>query len=724
MLAKCVVSTIAIAWATGAAALDLPSTEPTAQPAGASAPAAEIEPEEILVTAQRRSERLVDVPISIATATPAELEQAGPTSLENLTKITPGVYLQRGAYGLSPTVRGIGSTLSSSGGEQIVALYIDEIYYPTPTGNIFDLSSVAGVELLKGPQGTLFGRNATGGAILLRTLDPGYDRAGRFNVSYENLDEIRANGYVNVPLGDKVAFNAAVGYRWSDGYVHDLRTGRSTNPGRNFTARGKLLLEPADGFSLILTASHADFNDSTGTDLRNLQPAPLVRLLSGGPISTARRVSTFAIDQYIKTSTDELSARGRLDLWDGTLSTFTAWLNNKLDARNDLTGSYLPYDVALSVRTKTFSQEVNFASAQDKPLSYVAGVYYFRNRARVPTITQNGAPLFFSANGVESIAGYIDGTYTFGKLSLIAGLRYTYEDRTGQSGFGSTAATGTVTRFQKGSDRQWTPRVGLRYAVDDRSNLYATYSRGFKSGGFDLTTPTGPGVRPETVDAFEAGFKHGAGNLTFSTAAFYYLYNDTQVNATISGQNGSIFNQMFNVPKSRIYGAEADATLKLNDNFDIRAAIAYTHARYIDFKTAPGYIVNPADPATLGGLLFSNVSLDVSGKTMVRSPELTASGTLNYHVEVGDGDKFALSISPYYSSRVYFTFDNALSQKPYFTLDARATLTLNERLMLSIFGRNLTDSAYKTNAAQNALGLNTVAYARPRSYGASIGYSF
>lgn len=723
MFGKCLVSIIAIAWATSAAAQEMP----------ASAPAAEQRDHDIVVTAQRRSERLVDVPITVATASAADLEQAGPTSLENLTKITPGVYFQRAAYGLSPTVRGIGSTLSSSGGEQIVALYVDEIYYPTPTGNIFDLASIAGVELLKGPQGTLFGRNATGGAILLRTLDPGFDLAGKFNVSYEDLNEIRSSAYVNVPFGDKVALNASLAYRHSDGYVHDLRSGKSTNPGHNFTARGKLLIQPVDDFSLILTASHADLDDPTGTDLRNLQPAPLVSLLSGGPISKDRKVSTFAVNQYIRTSTNEYSGRAKLDVGGGTLSSYTAWLENGLDARNDLTGSYLPYDVTLSVRTNTFTQEVNYATDQSQPLSFVAGAYYFRNKARVPTISQNGAPLFFSRINTYSLAGYIDGTYTFGKVSLIGGLRYTYENRHGEGGFGQNEVGGTVQRVQDGSDNQWTPRIGVRYALTDRSNLYATYSRGFKSGGFDMTTPTGPGVHPETVDAFEVGYKLASNSLTFNAAAYYYKYNDTQVNATISGQNGEIFNQMFNVPKSEIYGAEVDASLKISENFDVRAAVAYTHARYVDFKNAPAYIDDPSNPSTwfplgggqfLMGALFANVSADVSGSTMVRSPELTASGTISYHTEFGDGNRFELTVSPYYSSRVFFTFDNVLSQKPYFTLDARAALTIDEHTTISLFGRNLTDSDHLTNASQNALGLNTVNYARPRSFGVAIGFSF
>lgn len=724
---KTIASMLAMTWAGAAFAQSAQPGQNTAPPPpGASSPDAAAPTgsgDDIIVTAQRRSQRLVDVPISIATASSADLERAGPTSIENLTKVTPGVYLQRAGYGLSPTIRGIGSTLPASAGEQNVALYVDEIYYPTPTGNVFDLASIAGVEVLKGPQGTLFGRNATGGAILLHTLDPGFTVAGRFNVSYERFNQVRSSAYVNIPLGDKVAFNASVAYRYSNGYVHDLKTNAITNQGRSFTARAKLLLQPTDTFSVIFTAGHGDFDDPTGTLVQNLQPALLLSLLGGGPIATDRYHSSNDFQQILRTNTDEYSARAKLNVLGGILSSFTAYLYNKLDATSELDETYIPQDVALAVRTRTFSQEVNFASAPDNPLSYVLGVYYFRNRSEVPTLTQSGTPLFHTAGQADAIAGYADGTYRFGDFSLIAGVRYSYEDRKQQSGFGNSAPA-PFTRFQFATDRQFTPRVGLRYALGGRTNVYGTYSKGFKSGSFDASSPNGPGVTPETVDAFEVGVKSATRAFSFNVAGFYYDYKDTQVNATVSGTNGQITTQLFNVPKSRIYGAEADATLRLGSNFDVHAGVAYTHARYVTFPFAPGYVNAPANPATLGGLIFANVSLDVSGKTMVRAPEFTANGRFSYHTDLGANKKFELTVSPYYSSRVFFTFDNSLSQAPYATLDAAATLTLNDSVKFSVFGRNLTDNAYAIGKSQNAFSLNTTGYAVPRVYGVSFGYSF
>jgi len=721
-LATTVTSVLALTWAGAAHAQTDGSL--TSQPDVETEMAQEMSGEgEIIVTAQRRSQRLVDVPISVAAASSADLERAGPASLENLTKVTPGVYLQRSSYGLSPTVRGIGSTLPTSSGEQTVAIYVDEIYYAIPTGNVFDLGSVAGVEVLKGPQGTLFGRNATGGAILVRTLDPTFDLAGRFNISYERFDQIRSNGYVNVPLGDVAALNASVAYRHSRGYVRDLNSNDFTNGGDSFVGRAKLLLQPSDNFSIVFVAAHADFDDPTGTDIRNLEPARLVAAL-GGPIATDRYHSSLNTRQYIRTKTDEYSARAKLAIGGGTLSSFTALIKNRLNGLSDLDGSYVNQDVDLRTDQKTFTQEINFASAEDKPLSYVAGVYYFRSTGGLPYIFQSGAPLYFNRFRDSAIAAYFDGTYRIGDLSVIAGLRYTYEKRHAETGFGATEATGTVGRVQDGSDSQWTPRFGLSYAVGPRANIYATYSKGFKSGRFDRSTATGPGVSAEKLDAFELGFKTASRDFSFNAAAFYYDYKDQQVNATVTVPGGGIVTQLFNAPRSESYGAEADASFTLSENFELRAAVAYTRSKYIEFANAPIYVDDPTNPATLGGLLYANISGDVSGRTMVRSPKLTASGTARFHTPVGDGDELELTLSPYYSSRVYFSFDNSLSQKAYFTLDGAVTLTLDERMKVSVFGRNLTDKTYRLGASQNALSLDTAIFAQPRTYGVSLGYSF
>jgi len=733
-----------IALASANAAVAQTAAQPNQPPAAPAANTASTG--EIIVTAQRRSERLVDVPISISTISAAGLELAGPTSLENLTKAVPGIYLQREVYGLSPTIRGIGSTLGTSGGEENVATYIDGVYQANASGNIFDLASVADVEVLKGPQGTLFGRNATGGALLIKTLDPTFTQTGRFNVSYEHFGQVRSSAYINIPLTDTLAINGSVAYRYSPGYLRDERTGAEVNQGRNFTARGKLLYKPTSNFSVILTASHADFDDPTGSEAISIKPANAYLLpgVDSGPIAMDPYHVSHNTKDVIKTNTDEYSAHVKWDLSAGTLTSITAYTKNSLYSVNDLDETYatvpapitLPppyppivvgviptnqYD-SLEVDTKTFSQELNFTSQAGHPLTYVAGLYYFHNASHVPFVSSDGVPIDHAYGTGNAYAAYAEATYTFDKFSLIAGARYSHETRFGENGE-NAADPAPFTRFQNATDNKCTPRVGVCYMITPQSNLYATYSKGFKSGVFDLTSPTGPAVKPETVDAYEAGFKTSSRIFSFNIAGFYYNYDNTQVNSVVSGASGAIFDQLLNVPKSRIYGADMDATVRLGEAFDVHAAFAYTHARYIDFASAPGYTSSPAVAATVFGLLNANVVVNASGNAMVRAPEYTASATVGYHAKLGDGNRFDLTVSPYYSSRVFFDFANQLSQKAYVTLDGAATLTIAERVKLSVFGRNLTNRAYFTAEGENVLGI-TGTYAMPRTYGVSFGYSF
>lgn len=724
-----------------------PNSPATANATPAGGPAqAEAPSGEIIVTAQRRSERLVDVPISITAVSAPALERAGPTSIENLTKVVPGVYFQRAVYGLSPTIRGIGSTLSASGGEQNVATYVDGVYQATPTGNIFDLASVSDVEVLKGPQGTLFGRNATGGALLISTLDPDFTSAGRFNVSYERFDQVRSSAYLNVPITDTLAVNGAVAYRYARGYIRDERTGALVNEGRNFTARGKLLFKPTNNFSIILTASHADFDDPTGSDYQNVAPAGIYLLpgVNSGPIAADRYHLSHNVQDVIKTTADEYDAHLKLDLDLGTLTAISAYKVNDLFSINDLDATYatipapitlppplppivvgtIPTDqsVELRVHTKTFSQELNLTSRGAGPFSYIAGLYYFHSNAAVPFLLSSGTPLFHSESKNDAYAGYANATYKLGRFSLTGGLRYSYETRLGENALG-TSAPAPFTRIQHAKDKKWTPRISLAYALSPHSNLYATYSKGFKSGVFDVTSANVPAVKPETVDAFEAGFKTSSRFLTLNVAGFYYDYKDSQVNSTVSDSAGNIFNQLFNVPKSRIYGLDVDGTARLSDTFDLRAAFAYTHARYVDFKSAPGYTNDPANPGSVFGLIYAAIPVDASGKHMVRAPEYTASATLGYHVPLGADDKLDITVSPYYSSRLWFDFDNSIGQKSYVTLDAAAMVTLGKRMQISVFGRNLTNTTYFNQGSLSALGV-FMNYGMPRTYGASFGYSF
>jgi iron complex outermembrane recepter protein len=714
-IVRAAASLLATTWAVVVAAADAPPANST----GAL--------EEIIVTAQRRSERLVDVPISVATVSSSELERAGGTSLENLNKLVPGIYLQRDVYGLSPTVRGIGSTLSSSGDESNVSVYVDGVYVPFEATNIFDLASVSNVQVLKGPQGTLFGRNATGGAILISTLDPSFDAAGKFRVSYERFGQARSSAYVNVPIADEFAANAAVSYRHSDGYIRDRRTGDLVNEGEDYSGRVKFLWQPTDALNVVLGAYLSHFDDPTGSSYQSITPAPFYSLpgidANAGPIASDRYHRSHNVEDVVRTEAKQYTAHIDWDLGFGTLQSVTSSQNGELVSTNDLDSTYqdlLPAAnarVALKTEFDSFTQEVNLTSKPGAKLDYVAGLFYYDNEGSVPYLTINDVPQFNTVGHSTVKAAYFDGTYHLGNWGLIGGVRYTHE-----WGDINTRFVPAGANIDSTTESVWTPRVGVSYEVTPESNVYATFTRGYRAGIFDATSPTGNKVDPEFVNAYEIGYKTSMPDFSLNTAVYYYDFTDTQVNAVFSS-GGQIYQQLFNAPKSEIYGADIDGTYRFNEAFDIRTAVAYTHARYEDFTNAPGYAIDPTDAAGGFGLFYSSIAVDASGSRMVRAPEWSASGSLNYHVGLVGGVKLDASVSGAYASRVYFSFANTLSQPAYFLVDANTTVTFNDHLSMSVFGRNLTDKVYFASYSQNAL-TTAATFGMPRTYGVSLEYSF
>ena len=685
--------------------------------------------EEIIVTAQRRSERLVDVPISIASVSTAELERAGSESIENINKLVPGIYMQRDVYGVTPTVRGIGSTLNSSSGESNVSLYADGVYLPFRATNIFDLASVSNIQVLKGPQGTLFGRNATGGAILISTLDPSFTPAARIRASYERFDQVRTSGYLNVPVSDEVAANAAISYRHSAGYIRDMRTDERVNEGEDYSGRFKVLVQPADSLSIVLTAYLSRFDDPTGSSYQSIAPPPFYSTpgidANSGPIAGDRFHRSHNVEDVVKTDSDQYSANIKWDAGFGDVQSISSFQKSKLESINDLDATYQDLVPAVNASTSfrteadVFTQEVNLTSKPGSTLDYVAGLFYFDSRGRLPYFLISGEPRFSNKGHTQAGSAYFDGNYHLGSWVLIGGLRFTHESRDINTTF---LPEGSGSNIDESTDNVWTPRIGVRYEITPASNVYATYTRGYKAGIFDATSPTGNDVSPEYVNAYEIGYKMSDPNFSLNTALYYYGFKDTQVNAVFSN-GGEIYQQLYNVPKSEIYGFDVDSTYRFSNAFDVRASLAYTHARYKDFPNAPDYTIDPTDPNAGFGMFYSSKSVDVSGANMVRAPEWSANTSLNYHAQVLGGKTFDASLSGAYTSRVYFNFSNSLDQPGYFLLDAKTTLAFNDHLSMSLFGRNLTDKIYYTGATQSTLA-TAVTYGLPRMYGVSFEYNF
>ncbi|MET0369974.1 MAG: TonB-dependent receptor [Sphingobium sp.] len=677
---------------------------------------------DIVVTAQRRSERLVDVPASIVAISGDQLAKAGVNGMEDLTRQAPGVIINKtGAY-LQPTVRGIGASVQGGGAESNVAIYIDGVYVASQTGAMFDLANLESVQILKGPQGTLFGRNATGGAILITTRDPSHEFSGQFNASYGRFNEYKLSGYVTAGLSDTLAADISGYYRSSDGFVRDLRTNRQRGQQSSLDLRSKLLFEPTDSVRLVLSASHNETNDPAGLNYTTLNGNTVGRNFPDSlPVAEDRRHVSQELPTKIDTKTNSVALNGSVKFDFATLNLISGYRNEKDYIETDLDSSYAPASFATYDQfNESFSQEVNFTSAPGSDFSWVAGIFYYWNAAGSKNWKLNGAPFYKARITSNSISGFADGTYDLGTISLIAGIRYSSEKRAFKRGLpGGAYTVDTSATFNS-----WTPRFGLRYDVGDRANIYATFSKGFKSGLYNISSPSTIPVLPEKIDAYEVGFKSAGRVLDFNAAAYLYKYNDIQVTAY---DYTSGVSRLFNAAKAEVYGFELDAAWRPSSNFDARAAVSYTHAEFTKFPGAP--VFTPRSTFTNGAacpaLNCGNVQslIDASGNQMLRAPELTLSAAANYRIPLDNGGEVAFGVRPYWSSKINYSFQERISQPSYFTLDADISWSITDLIRLTLWGRNLTDAKY-ANSRSESSARDAIAWAQPISYGIAGSYKF
>jgi iron complex outermembrane receptor protein len=673
---------------------------------------------EIIVTAQRRSERLTDVPVSVTAIAPAALGAGGITELDNLTRAAPGILIDRqGAY-LQPTIRGVGTNVAGASADPAVAIYVDGVYQPSGTGAFFDLPNVAQVEILKGPQGTLFGRNSTGGAINVTTRDPSFDPSGKVVASYGNQDERSLAVYGTTGLSDTVAVNLSAYYRGSDGWLKDLRTGDDRNHLYSADVRAKVLLKPTETFSFLLNGNFNQSSDPTSNQAVAYRGNTAGRLApNSGPIATGPGFVSVDRPATVRVKTYTVSGRAELDLDFGTLSSLTSYRHEDGYISGDLDASYAPLsNVYYWQNYRTFTEELILTSPSDQNFTWLAGLYYFKQKVEIPLpgfIFPIPNVAYNSEIRTDAVSGFADATWKLGRFSVFGGLRYSTEEKS--FNFGAGAGPRTVQASARFNDL--TPRIGVRYALSDNANVYASFNRGFKSGGFNAGSSSRQPIKAERAAAYEVGFKSSSALLTFASAAFYIDYDDIQVTAYDFSQGG--ISRLFNAAKAEIYGLEVDMTVRPIDGLTVRGAAAYLHARYASFPGAPAFLPRP-------GGLTGNIpivgGIDASGVEMIRAPAFTFSSTITYRVPVGSGHVEA-TLSPYYSSRVNYSFSRRVQQPRYATLDASLAWAPNEAVQISLYGRNLTNKVYASFMAETS-SRDSLIFARPRTYGVTIAYNF
>jgi iron complex outermembrane receptor protein len=692
------------------------STSADAAVTAAEEQAGDTQGSEIIVTAQRRDERQVDVPIALTALSTETLKSAGITTTAELGQVVPGLRLDLSGAFFQPTVRGVGSATAGVGLTSNVATYIDGVYRPSPFTTNFELGDLESIQVLKGPQGTLFGRNATGGAILVKTADPSFVPRAHGKISYGRFNEAHASAAASTGLSDTIAVSLSGIYARSDGFVKDVNSGRDLGDFERYGVIGKLLFQPTDNLSFLLSGEHYRAHDDNVIAYNAFEGRTFARAVPGIVVPTKRGQGATDENTRYKVERNALSLRTVLEGGGVTATSITAYSTDNVSHQLiDFDATALPgLSVDIPFNEKTFTQELTFVSDQHGDVDWTFGLFYFYDKGVIPRYDARvgGTPLNFFNVGVttNAYAAFMDVTWRLTeRLSLTGGARYSLEDQVGYfEAFPPSAKVSAKEQFTG-----FTPRAVLRYEIDPDANVYLSYNRGFKAGGFAPTTFDLTPFRNEKIDAYEVGFKMARDRFDLQTSAFYYDYQDLQI-ANYSSGVGIVEN----AAQSEIYGADAQVTARVTDRFRMQAGVAYTHSEYLSFPDATFYpgTGTPTDPVR-------TQQTDASGKPLLRTPKWTGSLSGSYEQPIGDN---SLQFSANYYVTSAFSFDpvSQFRQDGYGLLSGRIEFsTPGDRLSVALFGNNLTDETYLTQVLPFS-GAILQTYGTPRTYGVEVGFKF
>ncbi|BBF72000.1 TonB-dependent receptor [Sphingomonas bisphenolicum] len=634
-------------------------------------------------------------------------------------------------------IRGVSSKIVGAGLEPPIATYVDGVYIGSPFSTTFSFNNVERIEILKGPQGTLFGRNATGGLIQIVTRDPKQEPGGTMKLSYGNFDTVEGSFYVTGGLTDNLAIDLSGRLSTQGkGWGTNLANGRDVNKlYHDAGIRSKLLFTPTDDLEIRITGDYNDTHNSRFGAQRPprgfVPPAPYGPAFNGGDWDIAS-------DQQPDFTAKGGGISSRLDynLGNVGLAAITAYRKSRYHGVFDSDYTAFPGRYAETIgRDEQFSQELQLQSSDGHGFNWTLGAFYYWAEGRfdpIGTITY-GTPatpggvrpatgrFVQAAQGTESIALYGQASAELmPRLNATVGLRYTHEKRDLEADAFTVTPSGITvvttpeftssTKFQK-----LTWRLALDYHLSARTMAYLSYNRGFKSGGYNTLVVTLPPFAPETLDAYEIGVKSSIESwLTLNGAAFYYDYKNIQVGRSINGLTGT-----YNAPGTEIYGADVELRAQPTRALSLTLGYSYVHGRYLDFSGA-----QVATPLPGGG--YSVGTGNVEGNHTILSPEHSVTLGASYNHELGAGI-LKLDANYSYTSRYYHEPDNVLSQPSYSMLGGTIAYETKAGLTFSLWGKNLTNEAVEVVGGVQTfgtLGLARSAYGEPRTYGVTVSAAF
>jgi len=727
-----------------AAAQDIAADPAAAAPqAGDEATDAQIR--DIVVTARRRDETLQQTPIAITAISPAMLESKASINIGDLQGAAPNVLITNqnsGAAAANVSIRGLTFADVEKSFEPTVGVVVDGVFIGTSTGQFFDFFDISQIEVLRGPQGTLFGRNTIGGVINIRRTRPTGEFGGKFELSYGNYDTWAGRAVVNVPIVDGVlAAKAFYFHNQSDGYYRNGVTGKRVGASNNENFGASFLFTPTSTFDALLTLEKQvqDFDpvnsniSQTGEVFCAFEPADQCNRNT-----TTDLYTVFNSPAHSSYKAPAATLEMNLNLGGVKLTSITGYRKSDEAQTQDFDASTADlYYVNRIQDFRQFSQELRAGGKISDAFDYVVGAYFYDSKYHLTQETQ----IFGAPAPTQVITGTSQSYAFFGdfnlqlidKVRLSFGGRWTHDKKTSENFV-------TPDQFPKAgySGSKFTPKVGLDYRPTDDLMVYASWSRGYRSGGLSgrgqtlisSTTPYGP----ETVDSYEVGFKSSFldKHMLFNVAGFYSKYNSLQQNTTIP-ISGGIGNEtvVTNVGSATVKGIEAELTAKPVRGLTLTGSLGLLRSKFKNFITQ----------APVGGVL---TTFDYSANNLIYNPRETFSATADYTVPVSFGEaKFNISyrnIAPY---------DQQISLGPT-TVDANGVVVVNgndprvrsdrqglldasaslifdlagHKARITAYGRNLADDRGPT-AAFTVAGLFSFASARePRTYGLQLGYEF
>jgi iron complex outermembrane receptor protein len=694
--------------------------------------------EEIVVTAQKRAESLQNVPIAITAVNADMLASRGVAGTDGLTSVVPSLTLPRVFNAQTPFIRGIGTGNTSPGDESANAIYVDGVYRPSLPGGLFDFNSVQQVEVLKGPQGTLFGRNALGGVINILTKDPSQTPHLDFEVGYGNFDTVETSLYGTRGLTSNIAIDLSLYYRnQGDGYLTNVFDGKRVSAGGDFSARSKLVWDsPGGQTKVVVSVDYDQYHPDSGIAFGSFENSTLL----GGTITHGFYHVDEKYDPKATTSQYGGSVTATQDFsWARIVSiTSYRYVRPTIDLEQDATPLAF-VKVHQITEQNTLTQELQLLSPKGSTISWAGGFYYYNDVTSQDPLLLSGAgiPLPFLAvvdtERTNSYSVYGQATAPIpsslpilSNTNFTVGLRYTVDQRAiSGSDFTSPAVfapNGLVPRSTANKSASF-PKLTYKFVLDHKftQNImaYASVSRGFKSGLFGTVTPTDPAVRPSTLDAYEIGLKSQLfdNRLRLNMSGFYYKYTDIQLNEVVTGVS-----KLINAAASTTKGFDLDAEAVITRRFRVQASLTYLDGTFDSFSNAP--LFSPRVNAMgqpVGGDVLS--AINARGFTTPFTPTVTASLGAQYDIPTELGT-FHLAGSAAYNSGYDWNPDDRLKQPAYTLVNASIKWTsLDGRYDVRLWGSNLLSQKYYSYVTDSGVG-DIGSAAAPLTFGGSVAVHF